>query len=160
MEHLFQMWFCFIVLVWLVLVDGITGRENCFAALSKTWQCLNKVFPVLWILSQVPSSLSLCSFIKRATVQLLVSLRNARSSETAGRTTRGTNMKSDGSQRRCKRPRLSLGSALEGATWQVCSRLSSTAIRTYLSLVYFGWVNYVFFFYQNNWEKWKDEYVM
>lgn len=144
MGHLFQTWFCFIVLVWLVLVDGITGRENCFAALSKTCQCLNKVFPVLWILLQVPSSLSLCSFIKRATVRLLVSLRNARSSGTAGRTTLGTNMKNDGSQRRCKRPRLSLRGTMDGATCQVCSGLSSTAICTYLSLVYFVWVNYVF----------------
>lgn len=156
MEHLFQMCFCFIALVWLVLVDGITGRENCFAALSQTCQCLNKVFPVLWILLQVPSSLSLCSFIRRATVQLLVSLMNTRSSGTAGRVTLETNMKNDGSQRRCKRLWLTLGSALEGVTCQVVySGLSSTAICTYMRLVYFVWLNYIFK-NQNNWEKWKE----
>lgn len=145
MEHLFQMCFCFIVLVWLVLVDGITGRGNCFAALSKTRQCFNKVFPVLWFLLQVPSSLSLCSFIKCATVQLLVSLMNARSSGTAGRMTLGTNMKNDSSQRRCERLWLTLGSAREGVTCQVVyAGRSSIAMCTYMSLVYSAWVNYIF----------------
>lgn len=145
MEHLFQICFCFIVLVWLFLVDGITGRENCFAALSKTCQCLKKVFPALWILFQVLSSLSLCSFIKCATVSCLSAPWTNVAVGTAGRMTLGTNMKNNSNQRRCKGLWLTLGSALEGIPCQVVySGLSSTAICAYMSLVYFVWVNYIF----------------
>lgn len=130
---------CFILLVWLGLADGITGRENyCpFKDMSVLPCPLNSL--------RLPSSLSSCSFIKRATVQLLVSLTNVCSSETAGRMTLGTNMKNDGSQRRCKRLWLTLGSAQGGVTFHMAySGLSRTAICAYMSFACFVSVNYIF----------------
>lgn len=101
MEHLFQLWFQYIILVWLFFwLIGLQGGKIALLPLQRHVSTWTKISLSFWILFQVPSSPGLCSFRKWAPGQRWDSWRS----------TPGTNTKNGSSQRGSKGLWLALGS--------------------------------------------------